>query len=169
MQEFQISKNNKDHWPNGWREGPKIMGVINITPDSFSDGGLYINPLKALDRAFKCLEEGADVLDIGGQSTRPGAEVISYEEELLRVVPVLKLLRKELPNTLLSIDTFYSKVAQKALDLGVNWVNDISGGRQDAEILKVVADSESPFVITCLLYTSPSPRDVEESRMPSSA
>ncbi|WP_036918241.1 dihydropteroate synthase [Prochlorococcus sp. MIT 0603] len=123
------------------------MAVINITPDSFSDGGRFLDPKTALNKATDVIDSGADILDIGGQSTRPGAQLISCEEELNRITPVITLLRKEHPNQLLSIDTFYSKVAKKALDLGVNWVNDISGGRFDSDILNVVADSGAPFVI----------------------
>ncbi len=124
------------------------MGIINITPDSFSDGGNYIDPSKALKRAKECIAQGAEVIDIGGQSTRPGAEVIQADVEIKRILPVVKLIRKEIPNVLISLDTFYSEVASKALDIGIDWINDISGGRLDPEILNVVSHSEIPFVIT---------------------
>ncbi len=125
-----------------------IMGVINITPDSFSDGGLYIDPEKAFKKANDCINFGSDILDIGGQSTRPGAITLTPEEELNRIVPALKLIRKEFPKQILSVDTFHSKVAKEALNLGANMINDISGGRLDPEILNVLADVNSPFVIT---------------------
>ncbi len=148
LHELQIINQNKNPWPKGWRVRPIIMGIINITPDSFSDGGSYIDPEDALLKAKEFIEVGVDLIDIGGQSTRPGAGIISPEEELNRVVPVLKLLRRELPETFFSIDTYYSLVAEEALNIGVNWVNDISGGRLDPEILNVVANSNVPFVIT---------------------
>ena len=123
------------------------MGVINITPDSFSDGGCYLDSFKALKRAKECIEQGADVLDIGGQSTRPGADIVEPDIEIQRLLPALKLIRKELPQVLISVDTFHSKVAEKALEIGTDWINDISGGRLDPEILNVVSDSQSPFII----------------------
>ena len=125
-----------------------IMGVINITPDSFSDGGLYLNPLKAVQRANQQLKEGVSILDIGAQSTRPGAEYIQPEIEWKRLFPALKAIRTEFPSALISVDTFSSTVASKALQLGANWINDISGGNRDPEILKVVADANCPYVIT---------------------
>ncbi len=145
---LQTISSKKNLWPKGWRTETKIMGVINITPDSFSDGGYFIEPIKALERARDCILSGADVIDIGGQSTRPGALIIDADEEISRVIPVLKLLRNEFPDVLISIDTFYSKVADKSLELGADWVNDISGGRHDPEILNVVAKYKSPYVLT---------------------
>ena len=140
---------NKNLWPNGWsKSGPKIMGILNITPDSFSDGGFYEEPKIALKRASEFIEAGADMIDIGGQSTRPGAAIISPEDELDRILPVLKLLRKELPKTILSIDTYYSLVAENALNLGIDCVNDVSGGRLDPDILNIIARYKTPYVIT---------------------
>jgi len=124
------------------------MGVINITPDSFSDGGYYIDPFLALKRAKECIEQGASIIDIGGQSTRPGAQIIQPDVELSRILPALKLIRRELPEVLISLDTFYSEVADKAMEIGVDWINDISGGRLDPDILNVVSNSDTPFVIT---------------------
>ena len=124
------------------------MGVINITPDSFSDGGAYIDPSLALKRAIECVNQGAKIIDIGGQSTRPGAQIIPPDVELKRILPALKLIRRELPDALISLDTFYSKVADKAIEIGVDLINDISGGRIDPEILNVVSSSDKPFVIT---------------------
>ncbi|MCL2495027.1 MAG: dihydropteroate synthase [Oscillospiraceae bacterium] len=102
------------------------MAILNVTPDSFSDGGLYFAPDKAIERAFELEAQGADILDIGGQSTRPGGEVISPEEEWRRLEPVLEGLRGKL-GIPISIDTFYPEVAEKALALGASIVNDVSG------------------------------------------
>ena len=124
------------------------MGVINITPDSFSDGGKYLDGENALEKASYCINSGAEVIDIGGQSTRPGAEILSSDQELKRIVPALKLIRKEFPNQLISVDTYYSDVAVEALNLGANWINDISGGRLDPQMFNVLAGTEVPFVIT---------------------
>ncbi len=124
------------------------MGVINITPDSFSDGGKYFDIQNALKKASDCINLGADIIDIGGQSTRPGANILSPDEELKRIFPTLKLIRKEYPSQLISVDTFYSEVAEEALCLGADWINDISGGRLDPQIFKVIAGTKVPFVIT---------------------
>ncbi|MCK5286316.1 MAG: dihydropteroate synthase, partial [Thermodesulfovibrionia bacterium] len=102
------------------------MGILNITPDSFSDGGLYYTKNKAVDHALKMHDEGADIIDIGGESTRPGAEAVSLEEEMKRVVPVIDELAKRLTIPL-SIDTYKSRIAHAALSAGASLVNDISG------------------------------------------
>ena len=132
------------------------MGVINITPDSFSDGGLYFNPIKAVERAGQQLEEGVSVLDLGAQSTRPGADYIQPDEEWERLYPALKAIRSEFPFASISVDTFSSLVALKALEVGANWINDISGGNRDPDILRVVAEANCPYVITHSRGTSKS-------------
>lgn len=126
-------------------EPPKIMGVLNITPDSFSDGGLYSETSSALARARELERQGADLIDIGGESTRPGAPTVSEEEELARVLPVIEKLAREtkLP---LSIDTSKAGVTAKALVAGCTIVNDVSGGLFDPEILSVVADHGATYV-----------------------
>ncbi len=124
------------------------MGVINITPDSFSDGGMYLDVENALRKASDCIDSGADIIDIGGQSTRPGADILPPDQELKRIVPALKLIRKEFPNQIISVDTFYSEVAKEALDFGANWINDISGGRLDSKMFNLLAETKVPFVIT---------------------
>lgn len=103
----------------------KIMGIVNVTPDSFSDGGQFYQPQLAINHAYKLLEEGADIIDIGGQSTRPGFKEVSPEEEIRRIRPILEFLCKE--NILLSIDTYFPKVADYALSMGVSILNDIRG------------------------------------------
>ena len=100
------------------------MGVLNITPDSFSDGGHYLNPSLAIDHALKMIDEGADIIDIGGESTRPGASPISFEEERNRIFPVITELRKQ-SNTYLSVDTYKPEIMSIAIEAGINMVNDI--------------------------------------------
>src|SRR4030042_2187282 len=114
-----------------------IMGVLNVTPDSFSDGGLYFNKSVAIERAIQMAEEGADIIDIGGESTRPGSEPVTLEEELGRTIHVIEKLAKEIKIPL-SIDTYKSEVAKKALDAGASMVNDISGLRLDPAMLNLV-------------------------------
>ena len=124
------------------------MGILNITPDSFSDGGDFFNIENALIQTKKLVQSGVDILDIGAQSTRPGAEIIGYKEEIKRLLPVLIEIRKNFPDLIISIDTFNSEVAYKALKNGANWINDVTGGKRDKSILDVVADFDCPYVIT---------------------
>lgn len=122
------------------------MGVINVTPDSFSDGGLYFEKDKAVERGLELAEEGSDIIDIGGESTRPGSEPIPQEEELRRVIPVISALRKR-TNTLISIDTTKSEVALAALDAGADIINDISSFRSDPNMLPVAAQKDAPVIL----------------------
>ena len=108
-------------------ERTKIMGILNVTPDSFSDGGQFFSIDKALDQALTMLDEGAHILDIGGESTRPNAIPLSPEEEQQRVIPVIEAILKERPNAILSIDTFHAVTAQRAVEAGAEIVNDVSG------------------------------------------
>ena len=147
MQELQII-NNKNPWPNGWGQKTSIMGVINLTPDSFSDGGDLNSSKKVLDQVNHFLCNGVDVIDLGAQSTRPGAEEVGPRVEIKRLIPYLKLIKSEYPDVLISIDTFTSEVAYEALLNGANWINDVTGGRRDINILDVVAKFGCPFVIT---------------------
>ena len=147
MQELQII-NKKNPWPKGWGEKTSIMGVINLTPDSFSDGGDLNSPKKILDQVNHFLSNGVDIIDLGAQSTRPGAEEVGSMVEIKRLIPILKLIRAEYPEILISIDTFNSDVAHEALLNGANWINDVTGGRRDKEILDVVSKFNCPFVIT---------------------
>ena len=124
------------------------MGVINLTPDSFSDGGELSSIEKVLDQVNNFVLNGVDVVDIGAQSTRPGAVEIGAKQEIKRLLPFLKKIRSVYPNILISIDTFNSEVAYEALSTGANWINDVTGGRRDKEILDVVAEFKCPFVIT---------------------
>ena len=124
------------------------MAIVNITEDSFSDGGLYIDLPSAINYASLCIKQGAHVLDIGAQSTRPGASVVGAEIEIKRLVPLIKELKLLHPNIPISIDTFHHSVAEKVLNAGADWINDISGGRHDPEIFNIVADKGSPYVLT---------------------
>ncbi len=141
---FQLQYNRKI-LPLGLKTA--IMGVLNVTPDSFSDGGLYDKPEDALRRAIQMHEEGAEIIDIGGESTRPGSERISAEEELRRVLPVLKLVRKELPEIWISVDTYKSETARVCLEEGADIINDISGGTFDENMYEIVSRYNCPYVI----------------------
>ena len=124
------------------------MGVINLTPDSFSDGGELNSTKKVLEQVAHFLHNGVDVIDLGAQSTRPGAEEVGSNIEIKRLIPYLKLIKSEYPDVLISIDTFNSEVAYEALLNGANWINDVTGGRRDMKILDVVSKFNCPFVIT---------------------
>lgn len=123
-----------------------IMGILNVTPDSFSDGGMYFDKDKAVEQALRMQEEGADIIDIGGESTRPGAEKISAKEEITRVVPVIETLSNKIKIPI-SIDTYKSAVAEEAVLSGASIINDISGLRFDPEMPHVAARHNVPVVI----------------------
>ncbi len=134
-----------------------IMGILNITPDSFSDGGRYYSTEKAIEHALRMEDEGADFIDIGGESTRPGAESVSVEEELKRVIPVIEKLagKIEIP---ISIDTTKSEVARKALDTGAEIVNDISATNFDPDMIKVISDFKPALI---LMHIKGSPKTMQ--------
>jgi len=137
-----------------------IMGVINVTPDSFYDGGKFLNGDKAIKRAWEMVEEGADIVDIGGESTRPGAGSISEEEELKRVIPVIeKLVTKDFPIPI-SIDTYKARVAQEAVSAGASLVNDISGLKFDSGMARTVAKAGVSVV---LMHTRGKPADMQKN------
>jgi dihydropteroate synthase len=124
-----------------------VMGILNLTPDSFSDGGRLRGVDGAVRAAGRMLAQGADLLDLGGQSTRPGAEEIGAEREIGRVLPVLQAIRAAHPEAVLSVDTFRAPVAEAALAAGADWINDVGGGRRDPQILNVVAEAGCPYVL----------------------
>lgn len=131
---------------------PLIMGVLNVTPDSFSDGGQFLQPETALKRALQMVREGSEIIDIGGESTRPGAERIPADEQMRRTIPVIELLRKQLPPDIaISIDTTESLVAAAALEAGAFMVNDVSAGRDDAMMLPLIAERGAPIVLMHML------------------
>jgi dihydropteroate synthase len=123
-----------------------IMGVLNVTPDSFSDGGEFFSAEKAIAHGLQMAADGAQIIDVGGESTRPGAEAVSVDEELRRVIPVIENLRRKI-DIVVSIDTSKSEVASAALDAGASIVNDVTGGRGDKEMMTLVAKRNVGFVI----------------------
>lgn len=132
---------------------PKIMGILNLTPDSFSDGGKFNNEKAALEHAEKLLKEGAEIIDIGPQSTRPNAEFLSSEEEIGRIGNVISRIKKEFPETLISLDTFYSETVKFGYNEGIDIVNDISGGQYDDKMFHTVAETKLPYI---LMHVNPS-------------
>jgi dihydropteroate synthase len=139
-----------DSWLKDDNRTPLVMGVLNVTPDSFSDGGQFFDFDAAVGHAEEMAADGADLIDIGGESTRPGAEPVPAEEQIHRVVPVLEKLRDRLA-TALSIDTTSAEVAQAALDAGAAIVNDISAGRDDPNLLSLVARRRVPVILMHML------------------
>ncbi|WP_448529752.1 dihydropteroate synthase [Raineya sp.] len=126
---------------------PWVMGILNITPDSFFEGSRQKNIDELLRNAEKMLSEGADILDVGGYSTRPGASEVSLQEELQRVIPAIEAIRSKFPECLISIDTFRSEVAQKAIASGADIINDISGGSLDEKMFDTVACLQVPYIL----------------------
>lgn len=137
-----------------------IMGVLNVTPDSFSDGGLYFDISAAIERAHRMADDGADIIDIGGESTRPGSESITIEEELRRTIPVIKAIVAKKIKIPISIDTCKSEVARHALDNGASMVNDISGLRFDPKMSEIVSEYKVPVVI---MHIKSNPKDMQEN------
>lgn len=136
-----------------------IMGILNVTPDSFSDGGKFCSTGTAVDHALKMIEDGADIIDVGGQSTRPGAEAISIEEELRRVIPVITKIREK-SDIPISIDTHRSKAASRAIEAGANIVNDISACRFDKEMSALIAKTNTPVII---MHIKGTPKDMQKN------
>ena len=126
---------------------PLVMGILNVTPDSFSDGGDYFEPDAAVARALTMIAEGADIIDVGGESTRPGAEPTPEDEQLRRTIPVIRAIRGRDPDVAVSIDTRSAAVARRALEAGADMVNDVSALRDDPEMADVVAGSEAAVVL----------------------
>ena len=117
-----------------------IMGILNVTPDSFSDGGRYNDTERAVEHALQLVEEGADIIDIGGESTRPGHEPVEAAEELARVIPVIEAIHRHAPHIPLSIDTYKAEVARQAIGAGAHIINDIWGFKDDADMPKATQD-----------------------------
>src|ERR671914_1747040 len=127
--------------------GPVVVGILNVTPDSFSDGGDFLDPEAAADQAAAMLDEGAYVLDVGGESTRPGSHPVSQEEEIRRVVPVLKRILSARPEAVISIDTYRSGAATAALEAGASLVNDVTALRGDPRMASVVGEAGCPVIL----------------------
>jgi len=141
-------------------EKPLVMGIINATPDSFFGGSRFNGVDEIVTTAENMLNDGADIIDIGGQSTRPGSELISVDEEIERIVPAIKAIANKLPNAFISIDTFYSTVAMAAVDAGATIVNDISAGSMDNKMIKTVAELKVPYV---LMHMKGTPQTMQQN------
>ena len=138
---------------------PKIMGILNLTPDSFSDGGQFNDEKSALLHAEKMINDGAEIIDIGPQSTRPNAEFLSAEEEIARIGKMISLIKKEFPKTLISLDTFYAEVVDFGFNEGLDIVNDISGGMFDEKMFETVGKTGLPYV---LMHVNPTYESMHE-------
>lgn len=130
-----------------WGKKTYIMGILNVTPDSFSDGGYYVKPEAALRQAERLIEDGADILDIGGESTRPFAQPVPEEEELRRVIPVIEAVRRRFPEIPISVDTYKARVAEEALSAGADIINDVSALRFDPRMAEVIRRHRPPVVL----------------------
>ena len=138
---------------------PKVMGILNITPDSFYDGGSYKNENDILSQVEKMLNEGATFIDIGAYSSRPGANHISEDEELKRIIPVVKLILERYPETQLSIDTFRSEVAKQCIEVGAALINDISSGQMDENMIKTVGELGVPYI---MMHMKGTPQNMQQ-------
>jgi dihydropteroate synthase len=138
---------------------PYIMGILNITPDSFSDGGNYFDPQKAIDHALRMRDEGADIIDIGGESTRPGSDRVELNEEIRRVIPVIEALSNKL-DIPISVDTHKSQVALQALDAGAAIINDITALRGDPEMAAIAASRSIPVIA---MHIKGTPKDMQKN------
>ena len=140
---------------------PLIMGILNVTPDSFSDGGKFSGLDEAIQQVELMLSEGVDIIDIGGESTRPGSDSVAGGEQIRRVVPVIEAIRQQLnSDVLISIDTTLSEVAKAALDAGADIINDVSGGREDAAILMLAAQTGVPII---LMHSQGMPKTMQDN------
>lgn len=126
---------------------PKLMGILNVTPDSFSDGGQFFSIEKAVQAAIQMIDDGVDIIDIGGESTGPGSKAVSLEEELSRVVPVIEAIRSHNQDVWISVDTYKSEVAAKAILVGADMVNDVTALRGDEKMAYVLAELDAPVVL----------------------
>lgn len=132
---------------------PKIMGILNLTPDSFSDGGKFNSEKSALEHAEKLLKDGAEIIDIGPQSTRPNAEFLSSKEEIDRIGNMISLIKKEFPEALISLDTFYAETVKFGFNEGIDIINDISGGQYDDKMFDAAGETKLPYI---LMHVNPS-------------
>ncbi len=139
---------------------PRVMAILNITPDSFYDGGSYKNDKDILLKTEKMLNEGATFIDVGAYSSRPGAKQVSLDEELKRITPVIKLLVKNFPEIIISVDTFRSKVAKETVDLGASLINDISGGLLDENMFETISKLQVPYI---LMHMQGNPKTMQKN------
>ena len=139
---------------------PKIMGVLNVTPDSFYDGGIYSSEKKILKQVEKMVLDGADIIDVGGYSSKPGATSITIEEEEKRVIPIIKLIYKTFKESIISVDTFRSEISEKSINAGASIINDISGGDLDNNIYKIAGKYKTPYII---MHMSGNPSNMQNN------
>jgi dihydropteroate synthase len=139
---------------------PRVMGILNVTPDSFFDGGRYTNVSALLHQAEKMLQDGADILDVGGASSRPGADEVPLEQEKQRVLPAVEALARQFPEAILSVDSWRAELARLAVQAGASMVNDISAGRLDAAMYPTVAELGVPYV---LMHMQGSPKTMQQA------
>lgn len=139
---------------------PKVMGILNVTPDSFSDGGTYLNPDSAASRISEMVREGADIIDIGGESTRPGSESVSEEEELKRVIPVIERVVPRFPHTFFSLDTTKYEVALRGLQAGVHLLNDVSGLQKEPRFTELCAGHDAGLII---MHSRGNPKTMQDN------
>ena len=138
---------------------PRLMGIVNVTPDSFSDGGQFASHELAIEHALQLVEQGADILDIGGESTRPGASPVPADQEYERVIPVIEGIRKHASEVPISIDTSKAIIAKDAVEAGATMINDVTAGRHDAMMMTVAADANVPLI---LMHMQGEPRTMQE-------
>jgi len=158
LQDTNISTNSKAKMIK--LDQPIVMGILNLTPDSFFDGGKYNNEEEILAQVTNMLNNGATVIDIGGQSTKPGAKIVAEQAELDRVLPIIKLLKKNFENITISIDTYYSFVAEKCIEAGAAIINDVSGGSLDNEMFKTAGKLNVPYV---LMHIKGTPQNMQQN------
>lgn len=139
---------------------PAILGILNITPDSFYDGGRYTQTEAILQHAHEIINQGADIIDIGAVSTRPGAQLLDPQEETNRLVPIIKLIRQEIPEAIISVDTCYSLPAEESIKTGADIINDISGGQFDDKMLSTIAQLQVPYI---LMHTRGLPGQMQQN------
>jgi len=144
---LSISRQNFSEWCSNSDRCTLVMGVLNVTPDSFSDGGEFFSAQSAIKHGLSLIEDGAEIIDIGGESTRPGAESLTIDNELNRVLPVIEEIRKRNNEILISIDTYKSEVAKQAIECGADIVNDISGFTMDSKMPTIVSDYGVPVIL----------------------
>ncbi len=159
MSRAKAAQNTARAGTQNWGPGPALVGILNVTPDSFSDGGDFLDPEAAAHRAATMLDEGARVVDIGGESTRPGSDPVSADEEVRRVVPVIERLKADRPGTVVSVDTYRAATAEAALRAGARVVNDVTALRGDPALADLVAERGTRV---CLMHMRGEPRTMQD-------
>lgn len=137
---------------------PMVMGIINLTPDSFYEGSRQQTNASIIAQTSKMIDEGVDIIDVGGQSTRPGSNRISAKEELHRIIPAIEIILKDFPETIISVDTYQSAVAKEAIKTGASIINDISAGNMDKDMLETVAKLQAPYIC---MHMKGTPQDMQ--------